>query len=121
MQATGNRLIRILCVICFTIFQLRSFGQLDQSNLIKDTSRNEEKEVLTYPNTIAGEFTPGKGFDLVKTKAGSLNVSLFAIARYLNQLPGNQTWYDHLGRPQEFTGRNDIYWHRTMIWFSGFL
>jgi hypothetical protein len=43
------------------------------------------------------------------------------MARYLNQLPGTQTWYDHLGRPRDFTGRNDFYWHRTMIWFSGFV
>jgi hypothetical protein len=72
-------------------------------------------------NTISGELTPGQGFDLVKTKLGSLNVSIYALVRYLNQMPGNQTWYDHLGNPQTFVGRNDIYWHRTMIWFTGFL
>jgi hypothetical protein len=75
----------------------------------------------TYENFASGEFTPGKGFDLVKTKYGSLNISLYAIARYLNQLPGHQTWQDHLGRDREFTGRNDFFWHRTMIWFSGWL
>ena len=73
-----------------------------------------------YTNTVAGEFTPGKGFDLIKTKYGSLNVSVYALVRYLDQTPGNQTWYDHLGNQQTFVGRNDIYWHRTMIWFSGF-
>jgi len=75
----------------------------------------------TYENYASGEFTPGKGFDLVKTKYGSLNISLYAIARYLNQLPGHQTWQDHLGRDREFIGRNDFFWHRTMIWFSGWL
>ncbi|MFL5739787.1 MAG: hypothetical protein ACJ75B_06190 [Flavisolibacter sp.] len=75
----------------------------------------------TYENYASGEFTPGKGFDLVRTKYGSLNISLYAIARYLNQLPGHQTWQDHLGRNRDFVGRNDFYWHRTMIWFSGWL
>src|SRR5438309_11751185 len=75
----------------------------------------------TYENYASGEFTPGKGFDLVRTKYGTLNISLYAIARYLNQLPGHQTWQDHLGRNRDFVGRNDFYWHRTMIWFSGWL
>jgi hypothetical protein len=74
-----------------------------------------------YANYASGEFTPGRGFDLVRTKFGSLNISIYAMARYLNQMPGNQTWEDHLGRTQSFTGRNDFYWHRSMIWFSGWL
>src|SRR5688572_29425051 len=74
-----------------------------------------------YGNFASGEFTPGRGFDLVKTAAGSLNISLYAVARYLNQLPGYQTWQDHLGRDRDFVGRNDFFWHRTMIWFSGWL
>ncbi|HET7898574.1 MAG TPA: hypothetical protein VFL47_12900, partial [Flavisolibacter sp.] len=75
----------------------------------------------TYQNYASGEFTPSRGFDIVRTKYGSLNISLYAIARYLNQLPGYQTWQDHLGRDREFIGRNDFFWHRTMIWFSGWL
>lgn len=73
----------------------------------------------TYQNFASGEFTPSKGFDLVRTKYGTLNISLYAMARYLNQLPGHQTWQDHLGRERDFVGRNDFFWHRTMIWFSG--
>jgi hypothetical protein len=38
----------------------------------------------TYENYASGEFTPGRGFDMVKSKYGSLNISLYAIARYLN-------------------------------------
>jgi hypothetical protein len=75
----------------------------------------------TYANVAAGEFTPGRGFDVLRSNFGSLNISLYAMARYLNQLPGTQTFEDHLGRPITITGRNDFYWHRTMIWFSGFL
>jgi len=75
----------------------------------------------TYANVASGEFTPGKGFDLVRTRYGSLNLSFYLMARYLNQLPGSTTWYDHLNRPREFNGRNDFYFHRAMIWFSGFV
>ena len=74
-----------------------------------------------YPNTSAGEFTPGRGFQLVKNKYASLNLSIYGMTRYLNQLPGEQTWFDNTGTEREFTGRNDFFWHRSMIWFSGFL
>jgi hypothetical protein len=75
----------------------------------------------TYDNVASGEFTPGRGFDMVRTKYGTLNISIYANCRYLNQLPGIQTWHDHLGRPRDFVGRNDFFWHRCMIWFSGWL
>ena len=115
-------------LIAFTIGVL-SFGDLGAQNLtpVLDSGntqimikRGVEKD-STYENVASGEFTPGRGFDMVRTKFGTLNISIYAMARYLNQLPGKQTWYDHLGREREFIGRNDFYWHRTMIWFSGWL
>lgn len=72
------------------------------------------------PSTTAGELTPGKGFDLMKTRWGSLNISAYGLVRYVNQLPAEQTFVDHLGREHEVKTRNDLYWHRTMIWLSGF-
>jgi hypothetical protein len=74
-----------------------------------------------YSNAAAGEFTPSKGFQLVKNKFASLNFSMYAMARYVNQLPGHQTWYDHLGNQRDFKGRQDIYWHRVMLWFTGYI
>ncbi|HXB31659.1 MAG TPA: hypothetical protein VNW49_17680, partial [Puia sp.] len=101
-------------IICFTIFIWFSLNLSAQNTdgIYPDTS--------SYINTIAGEFTPAKGFDLVKTKVASLNLSIYALVRYLDQTPGNQVWFDHLGNQQAFVGRNDIAWHRTMLWFSGF-
>lgn len=102
-----------------------SFFEMGWCQLDRDTTKIDTLATLleskSYPNISAGEFTPSKGFDLVKTKYGVLNFSMYALVRYLNQLPGNQTWYDHLGNKQAFTGRNDFYWHRTMLWFSGFV
>ncbi|HEU0052759.1 MAG TPA: hypothetical protein VFQ39_06265, partial [Longimicrobium sp.] len=73
-----------------------------------------------FPNTIAGEFTPAKGFDLVKTERGSLNISFYGLFRYVNHLPASQTFTDHLGRERDVQTRNDLNWHRTFIWLTGF-
>ena len=76
---------------------------------------------VKFPNTTAGEFTPAKGFDIVKTSFGSLNISLYGVFRYMNQMPAGQTFTDHLGRERDVNARNDLNWHRTMVWFTGFL
>ena len=104
----------------FLLFFDTAWCQFDRDTTKLDTTKIL-LEARSYPNMTAGEFTPSKGFDLVKTKYASLNISIYALVRYLNQLPGNQTWEDHLGNTQNFTGRNDFYWHRAMIWLSGFV
>jgi hypothetical protein len=119
---------RIL-LFCFLLIPGFSFAQVWAPP--PDTTRESPKPFKgftrgmsvdsSYKNVASGEFTPGKGFDLVRTKYGSLNFSLYAMARYLNQMPGEQTWEDHLGRPHELVGRNDFYFHRAMLWFSGFM
>jgi hypothetical protein len=76
---------------------------------------------IVYKNMSAGEFTPGRGFQLAKNNFASINLSIYAMVRYLNQMPGKDLWYDHLGNEREFSGRNDFYWHRTMIWLTGFV
>jgi hypothetical protein len=106
------------------LFSLKLFAQNvvagDSTRYGAFLKRGEEKD-STYKNVASGEFTPAKGFDIARTNFGSLNISIYAIARYLNQLPGHQTWQDHLGRNRDLVGRNDFYWHRTMIWFSGWV
>ena len=74
----------------------------------------------TFPNNIAGEFTPAKGFDIAKTKIASLNISFYGLFRYMNQTPGDQTFTDHLGRERTVKARNDLNWHRTFVWLTGF-
>lgn len=71
-------------------------------------------------NTTAGEFTPAKGFQLFTAPKASLNVSLYGLFRWIDQTPGDQTYTDHLGREREVAARNDMYWQRTIIWFTGF-
>src|SRR4051812_28447030 len=74
----------------------------------------------TFPNTTAGEFTPARGFDVVRTARGSLNISAYGLFRYVNQSPQGQVFTDHLGRERAVNPRNDLNWHRTMVWFTGF-
>jgi hypothetical protein len=75
---------------------------------------------LHYPNTTAGEFTPGAGFDIIKTQRGSLNVSVYGLFRYMNQYPVGDSFTDHLGRVRPVQRRNDLNWQRTFAWLTGF-
>jgi hypothetical protein len=38
----------------------------------------------------------------------------------MNQTPGDQTFTDHLGRERAVKARNDLNWHRTFVWLTGF-
>ena len=76
--------------------------------------------LFRFPNTIAGEFTPGTGYNVIATKFGSLNISMYGLFRYLNQNPAGQTFTDHLGNVRQSNLQNSLNWQRTMIWLTGF-
>lgn len=84
------------------------------------TTIAREKQVEKYVNLYQGQFTPGSGFDIIRTERGSLNISVYGLFRYVNQLPANQQFTDHLGRTRTPKMRNDINWHRSMIWLTGY-
>jgi len=119
---TGISLLMMTCILPAAV-QAQNEVPANKDTIEQVTFKMQRGLILdsTYKNVASGEFTPGRGFDIAKSKFGSLNISLYALVRYLNQMPGSQTWFDHLGRPKEFVGRNDFYWHRAMIWFSGFI
>ena len=68
-----------------------------------------------------GEFDPGDGFLIGRSKAGELAISGYALVRYINQLPPEQSFTDHLGNQHAIDTRNDIFAHRGMIFFKGWL
>jgi hypothetical protein len=109
------------------LMSIQVFSQEENGQEQYGSSRIVDKTLMllndtTYSNNLArGEFSPGNGFQIVKNEFASLNISIYAQARYLNQLPGETTWKDHQGRTLNFVGRNDFHWHRTMIWFTGFV
>ena len=70
---------------------------------------------------VFGEFNPGRGFTVAKGPYGMLNFSGYMAARYLNQLPPDQTATDHLGRAIAVRPRNDFQFHRVMLFSQGWL
>ena len=68
-----------------------------------------------------GEFDPGRGFLVGRSSAGELSISAYGLLRYINQTPGEQDFTDHLGNTRPVDGRHDIYPHRVMIFFKGWL
>ena len=68
-----------------------------------------------------GEFDPGKGFLIGRSSAGEMSISGYALVRYVNQMPGEQTFADHLGNERTVDGRNDIWPHRVMIFLKGWV
>jgi hypothetical protein len=68
-----------------------------------------------------GEFDPGDGFLVGRSKAGELSISAYALLRYMNQLPEDQTFTDHLGNEHDVDTRQDFFPHRIMIFFKGWL
>jgi hypothetical protein len=106
------------CLVLLLGLPLRLEAQDEAARAEPDTSEIIADSV--YLTSIAGEFRPAKGFDLVKTKRASLNISFYGLFRYMNQLPGDQTFIDHLGRERPVKARNDFNWHRTFVWLTGF-
>lgn len=70
---------------------------------------------------VWGFFDAGQGFQVAKTDLGELWISGYLLLRYLNQLPEEDTFVDHLGRERSVDGRQDIQFHRSMIHFRGWL
>jgi hypothetical protein len=84
---------------------------------VVDTTR--AAKVDRFDNLYQGQFTPGQGFDIIRTTKGTLNISFYGLFRYLNQMPAEQKYIDHLGGQRTVDPRNDLNWHRTMVWLTG--
>jgi hypothetical protein len=97
----------------------------NQNTQSPNQSGGDDKTLLPEASqgnsAIFGEFNPGRGFTVGRSKLGELNLSGYVVARYLNQLPANQTAIDHLGRPLTVTPRQDFQFHRVMLFSQGWL
>jgi hypothetical protein len=106
---------------CSGEFQL---GQPTQT-AAQAPATNQAAAASTEPTKLRveswGEFDPGDGFLVGRNSKGELAISAFALVRYANQLPGEQTFTDHLGNTRTVDGRNDIWPHRVMVFFKGWL
>ena len=113
----ASRCVLVLAACLLAILPSRVLGQDETGRVTLDTATKADS---SYPNGVAGEFTPAKGFDIAKTQRASLNISFYGLFRYMNQTPGGQTFVDHLGRTRTVKARNDLNWHRTFVWLTGF-
>jgi hypothetical protein len=68
-----------------------------------------------------GEWNPGEGFTVARTRWGQLDLSGYMVTRYLNQLPPEQSATDHLGRPIRVQARQDFQFHRVLLYTKGWL
>jgi hypothetical protein len=68
-----------------------------------------------------GEFDPGAGFLLARTDFGELSLSAYALVRWVDQMPGDQTFTDHLGNVRPVDARNDIFPHRLILFLKGWM
>jgi len=81
----------------------------------------EERESPTDLIESWGEFAPGDGFLVGRNDLGELSISAYALLRYVNQEPTGQTFTDHLGTERPVDVRQDIYPHRAMVFFKGWV
>ncbi len=107
----------LACLITMLSLPLRAQDEAVRAETEADTAAVSDS---VYATSIAGEFRPAKGFDIVRTSRASLNISFYGLFRYMNQMPGDQTFTDHLGRERPVKARNDLNWHRTFVWLTGF-
>lgn len=81
-----------------------------------DAPRDEDQQTQTW-----GSLSSGRGFLVGRTSLGEMHISAYALIRYLNQMPSDQVYEDHLGRLRDVDTRNDIYAHRIMVHLKGWL
>jgi hypothetical protein len=99
----------------FTVLILMCFAESIAQN-------PEDSTLAAASKTFAwGSVDPGKGFTVAKTKLGTLNVSAYVLARYINQLPKEQSFTDYVGRIRPIDTRQDIQLHRILLHFMGYI
>lgn len=63
----------------------------------------------------------GSGVVVHRSKVAELALGAYALVRYINQLPAEQQFTDHLGRVHDIDTRNDLQFHRAMVHLRGWL
>jgi len=99
----------------------------DQTAQSSGQSQSNDDDKIKFPESSAGnsaifgEFNPGRGFTVGRGEYGELNLSGYMATRFLDQMPGQQTAFDHLDRQIQVTPRKDFQFHRVMLFSQGWL
>jgi hypothetical protein len=121
MILTRRGIRRLLLAASVAVVALPAMPLPAPAQEVVTVEPEKDAKADSWANQTAGEFTPAKGFDIFKSGKAYLNISFYGVARYVNQMPAEQTYLDHLGRVRTVKARNDINWHRAMVWFNGYL
>jgi hypothetical protein len=79
-------------------------------------------ELLDEEGRRIGDFTAGgAGFRIADTDFGTLNFSVWAYARYLNQKSLDETYTDSFGRTKTLDLRNDLQLNKVNLYFKGWI
>lgn len=89
------------------------------SPLREQLAQREEERPKQQPMQTWGAVDAGKGVLLGRSEQGEINLSFYMLARYMNQQPPSQSFYDHLGNKHPVDTRNDIELHRAIMWLRG--
>ena len=96
-------------------------GQGAQAGAAATAPTPPSPKAVPEPTEYWGEFSPGKGFLIGRSDFGEMKISGYALGRYMNQMPAEQTFTDHLGREHPVDTRNDIFSHRVLVFLNGWL
>lgn len=66
-----------------------------------------------------GEFTPGKGYTVARTRFGELNLSLYSYLRFLDQNGLDDTYVDHFGNTRPIDIREDFQVNKVFLYTKG--
>src|SRR6201990_2598411 len=83
-------------------------AQSSNPNQSNADDKTEFPEADSGNPAIFGEFNPGRGFTVGRGEYGELNLSGYMAARFLDQMPGQQTAFDHLDRQIQVAPRKDF-------------
>ncbi len=104
----------------------RNWGYDEQGVWVSEGCSGEFLVPLQEPESAQpderwGFLDPGKGFLLGSGPIGELSLSVYALVRYINQMPPDQTFDDHLGRERPVDTRQDIWSQRVLVWLTGWV
>lgn len=68
-----------------------------------------------------GVYDPGTGFLVGRSDFGELDISAYAMARYMGQHDDDGVFKDHLGNQRVVDARNDLFSHRIMVFLKGWM
>jgi hypothetical protein len=83
---------------------------------VERTGRGSPRATETW-----GVYDPGDGFLIGRSDYGELDISLYAMGRYINQNDDDGVFTDHLGNVRKVDSRNDFFAHRVITFLKGWV